>query len=112
MNKTVLFVCAHFCVFSHVCFSGVLETDYPAGEELPVPQDLESGPVDGVSLTGSVASLGSAGSDGALATEGTTAVLQMAGAGLNDLPAQHSSGNTDTGTGRGSGHYSSGHLHH
>uniref|UniRef100_A0AAZ3RHH5 Sperm associated antigen 9a n=1 Tax=Oncorhynchus tshawytscha TaxID=74940 RepID=A0AAZ3RHH5_ONCTS len=70
---------------------GVLETDYPAGEELPVPQDLESGPVDGVSLTGSVASLGSAGSDGALATEGTTAVLQMAGAGLNDLPAQHSS---------------------
>uniref|UniRef100_A0A8C7QLS8 C-Jun-amino-terminal kinase-interacting protein 4 n=1 Tax=Oncorhynchus mykiss TaxID=8022 RepID=A0A8C7QLS8_ONCMY len=43
---------------------GVLETDYPAGEELPVPQDLESGPVDGVSLTGSVASLGSAGSDG------------------------------------------------
>uniref|UniRef100_A0AAZ3QGP9 C-Jun-amino-terminal kinase-interacting protein 4 n=1 Tax=Oncorhynchus tshawytscha TaxID=74940 RepID=A0AAZ3QGP9_ONCTS len=68
---------------------GVLETDYPAGEELPVPQDLESGPVDGVSLTGSVASLGSAGSDGALATEGTTAVLQMAGAGLNDLPAQH-----------------------
>uniref|UniRef100_A0A8K9V8A4 C-Jun-amino-terminal kinase-interacting protein 4 n=1 Tax=Oncorhynchus mykiss TaxID=8022 RepID=A0A8K9V8A4_ONCMY len=66
---------------------GVLETDYPAGEELPVPQDLESGPVDGVSLTGSVASLGSAGSDGALATEGTTAVLQMAGAGLNDLPA-------------------------
>uniref|UniRef100_A0A8C7L8R5 C-Jun-amino-terminal kinase-interacting protein 4 n=1 Tax=Oncorhynchus kisutch TaxID=8019 RepID=A0A8C7L8R5_ONCKI len=77
---------------------GVLETDYPAGEELPVPQDLESGLVDGVSLTGSVASLGSAGSDGALATEGTTAVLQMAGAGLNDLPAQHSSGNTDTGT--------------
>uniref|UniRef100_A0A8C7IKZ6 C-Jun-amino-terminal kinase-interacting protein 4 n=1 Tax=Oncorhynchus kisutch TaxID=8019 RepID=A0A8C7IKZ6_ONCKI len=70
---------------------GVLETDYPAGEELPVPQDLESGLVDGVSLTGSVASLGSAGSDGALATEGTTAVLQMAGAGLNDLPAQHSS---------------------
>uniref|UniRef100_A0A8C7MRC1 C-Jun-amino-terminal kinase-interacting protein 4 n=1 Tax=Oncorhynchus kisutch TaxID=8019 RepID=A0A8C7MRC1_ONCKI len=68
---------------------GVLETDYPAGEELPVPQDLESGLVDGVSLTGSVASLGSAGSDGALATEGTTAVLQMAGAGLNDLPAQH-----------------------
>ncbi|XP_071252851.1 C-Jun-amino-terminal kinase-interacting protein 4-like isoform X1 [Salvelinus alpinus] len=70
---------------------GVLETDYPAGEELPVPQDQESGPVDGVSLAGSVASLGSTGSDGALATEGTTAVLQMAGAGLNDLPAQHSS---------------------
>uniref|UniRef100_A0A673YVY9 C-Jun-amino-terminal kinase-interacting protein 4 n=1 Tax=Salmo trutta TaxID=8032 RepID=A0A673YVY9_SALTR len=29
---------------------GVLETDYPAGEELPVPQDQESGPVDGVSV--------------------------------------------------------------
>ncbi|XP_041735206.1 C-Jun-amino-terminal kinase-interacting protein 4-like isoform X1 [Coregonus clupeaformis] len=70
---------------------GVLETDYPAGEELPVPQDQEAGPVDGVSLTGSVASLGSMGSDGAMATEGTTAVLQLANAGVNDLPAQHSS---------------------
>ncbi|XP_041719967.2 C-Jun-amino-terminal kinase-interacting protein 4 isoform X1 [Coregonus clupeaformis] len=70
---------------------GVLETDYPAGEELPVPQDQEAGPVDGVSLTGSVASLGSTGSDSAMATEGTTAVLQLANAGVNDLPAQHSS---------------------
>uniref|UniRef100_A0A3P8XG49 C-Jun-amino-terminal kinase-interacting protein 4 n=1 Tax=Esox lucius TaxID=8010 RepID=A0A3P8XG49_ESOLU len=51
---------------------GVLETDYPAGEETAIHLDQEAGPVDRVSLTGSVASLGSTGSDGVNATEETT----------------------------------------
>uniref|UniRef100_UPI0037E99AB4 sperm associated antigen 9a isoform X2 n=1 Tax=Semicossyphus pulcher TaxID=241346 RepID=UPI0037E99AB4 len=67
---------------------GVLESDYPAGEE--VPQDLESTQGDGVSLAGSVASVGSTGSDGALAAEGTTAIPQTASAGVSDQPAEHS----------------------
>uniref|UniRef100_A0A673AN38 Sperm associated antigen 9a n=1 Tax=Sphaeramia orbicularis TaxID=375764 RepID=A0A673AN38_9TELE len=56
---------------------GVLETDYPTGEE--VPQDVEASQGDGVSLAGSVASVGSTGSDGAMAAEGTTAIPQTAG---------------------------------
>uniref|UniRef100_A0A669BR89 C-Jun-amino-terminal kinase-interacting protein 4 n=1 Tax=Oreochromis niloticus TaxID=8128 RepID=A0A669BR89_ORENI len=44
---------------------GVLETDYPSGEA--VPQDLESSQGDAASLAGSVASVGSAGSDSASA---------------------------------------------
>uniref|UniRef100_A0A673ALN5 C-Jun-amino-terminal kinase-interacting protein 4 n=1 Tax=Sphaeramia orbicularis TaxID=375764 RepID=A0A673ALN5_9TELE len=55
---------------------GVLETDYPTGEE--VPQDVEASQGDGVSLAGSVASVGSTGSDGAMAAEGTTAIPQTA----------------------------------
>uniref|UniRef100_A0A671V024 Sperm associated antigen 9a n=1 Tax=Sparus aurata TaxID=8175 RepID=A0A671V024_SPAAU len=67
---------------------GVLETDFPAGEE--VPQDLEASQGDGVSLAGSVASVGSTGSDGAMAAEGTTAIPQTASAGCTDQPAEHS----------------------
>ncbi|XP_041634508.1 C-Jun-amino-terminal kinase-interacting protein 3-like [Cheilinus undulatus] len=67
---------------------GVLETDYPAGEE--VPQDLEASQGDGVSLAGSVASVGSTGSDGAMAAEGTTAIPQTASSGVSDQPAEHS----------------------
>lgn len=67
---------------------GVLETDYPAGEE--VPQDQEASQGDGVSLAGSVASVGSAGSDGAMAAEGTTAIPQTASMGVSDQPAEHS----------------------
>ncbi|XP_040918503.1 sperm associated antigen 9a isoform X2 [Toxotes jaculatrix] len=67
---------------------GVLETDYPAGEE--VPQDLEASQGDGVSLAGSVASVGSTGSDGAMAAEGTTAIPQTASLGVTDQPAEHS----------------------
>ncbi|XP_061568696.1 sperm associated antigen 9a isoform X3 [Cololabis saira] len=63
---------------------GVLDTDYPAGEE--VPQDPES---DGVSLAGSVASVGSTGSDGTVAAEGLTAVPQTAHSGVGDQPAEH-----------------------
>uniref|UniRef100_A0A665UG84 C-Jun-amino-terminal kinase-interacting protein 4-like n=1 Tax=Echeneis naucrates TaxID=173247 RepID=A0A665UG84_ECHNA len=55
---------------------GVLETDYPAGED--VPQDLDASQGDGVSLAGSVASVGSTGSDGAMSAEGTTAIPQTA----------------------------------
>lgn len=66
----------------------MLETDYPAGEE--VPQDLEATQGDGVSLAGSVASLGSTGSDGTMAAEGTTAVLQTANSGSTDKLAEHS----------------------
>uniref|UniRef100_A0A669DKY9 Sperm associated antigen 9a n=1 Tax=Oreochromis niloticus TaxID=8128 RepID=A0A669DKY9_ORENI len=55
---------------------GVLETDYPSGEA--VPQDLESSQGDAASLAGSVASVGSAGSDSASAAEGTTAIPQTA----------------------------------
>ncbi|XP_041867950.1 sperm associated antigen 9a isoform X3 [Melanotaenia boesemani] len=67
---------------------GVLDTDYPAGEE--VPQDLEACQGDGVSLAGSVASVGSTGSDGAMTAEGVTAVPQTASSGVTDLPAEHS----------------------
>ncbi|XP_049926164.1 C-Jun-amino-terminal kinase-interacting protein 4-like isoform X5 [Epinephelus moara] len=67
---------------------GVLETDFPAGEE--VPQDPEASQGDGVSLAGSVASVGSTGSDGAMAAEGTTAIPQTASAGVSDQPAEHS----------------------
>ncbi|XP_042360802.1 sperm associated antigen 9a isoform X4 [Plectropomus leopardus] len=67
---------------------GVLETDFPAGEE--VPQDPEASQGDGVSLAGSVASVGSTGSDGAMAAEGTTAIPQTASSGVSDQPAEHS----------------------
>ncbi|CAJ1076727.1 sperm associated antigen 9a isoform X1 [Xyrichtys novacula] len=67
---------------------GALESDYPAGEE--VPQDPEAGQGDGVSLAGSVASVGSTGSDGAMAAEGTTAIPQTASSGVSDQPAEHS----------------------
>lgn len=66
----------------------MLESDYPAGEE--VPQDLEASQGDRVSLAGSVASVGSTGSDGALAAEGTTAIPQTASSGFTDQPAEHS----------------------
>lgn len=69
-------------------FPGVLETDYPAGEE--VPQDLEASQGDGVSLAGSVASVGSTGSDGAMAAEGTTAIPQTAGSGVTDQTTEQS----------------------
>ncbi|XP_061741044.1 sperm associated antigen 9a isoform X5 [Nerophis ophidion] len=67
---------------------GVSESDYPAGEE--VPQDVDSSQGDVVSLAGSVASVGSAGSDSALAAEGTTAIPQTASIGVFDQPAEHS----------------------
>ncbi|KAM9392791.1 sperm associated antigen 9a isoform 1-T1 [Pholidichthys leucotaenia] len=67
---------------------GVLDTDYPAGEE--VPQDVESGQGDRVSLAGSVASVGSTGSDGAMAAEGATAVPQTASSGAAEQPAEYS----------------------
>ncbi|KAM3597896.1 uncharacterized protein V6R79_010851 [Siganus canaliculatus] len=63
---------------------GVLESDYPAGEE--VPQDMEAGQGDGVSL----ASVGSTGSDGAIAAEGTTAIPQTVSSAGTDLAAEHS----------------------
>lgn len=66
----------------------MLETDFPAGEE--VPGDLEASQGDGVSLTGSVASVGSTGSDGAMAVEGTTAIPQTASSGLTEQTAAHS----------------------
>ncbi|XP_062309287.1 sperm associated antigen 9a isoform X1 [Osmerus eperlanus] len=74
---------------------GVLESDFPAGEE--GLQDQESGQGDSVSLAGSVASVGSTESDGAMATEGTTAIPQTAHQGVSDLPAEHSglSGSVD-----------------
>lgn len=86
----VVFV-PHLCrivYFLGFFFPGVLETDYPAGEE--VPQDLEASQGDGVSLAGSVASVGSTGSDGAMAAEGTTAIPQTAGSGVTDQAAEHS----------------------
>uniref|UniRef100_A0A3Q4APS2 C-Jun-amino-terminal kinase-interacting protein 4 n=1 Tax=Mola mola TaxID=94237 RepID=A0A3Q4APS2_MOLML len=73
---------------------GVLETDFPAGEE--VPQDLEANQGDGVSLAGSVASVGSTGSDGAMAAEGTTAIPQTASCGVMDQAAEHSEDNIPT----------------
>uniref|UniRef100_A0A3B5MM22 C-Jun-amino-terminal kinase-interacting protein 4 n=1 Tax=Xiphophorus couchianus TaxID=32473 RepID=A0A3B5MM22_9TELE len=67
---------------------GVLDSDYPAGEE--VPQDPEASQGDGVSLAGSVASVGSTGSDGTAAAEGVTAVPQTASSGVNEQPAEYS----------------------
>ncbi|XP_069576908.1 sperm associated antigen 9a isoform X3 [Brachyistius frenatus] len=67
---------------------GVLDTDYPAGEE--VPQDPEANQGDGVSLAGSVASVGSTGSDGTVAAEGATAIPQTASSGVTDQPAEYS----------------------
>ncbi|XP_072298564.1 sperm associated antigen 9a isoform X2 [Eucyclogobius newberryi] len=68
---------------------GVLETDFPAGEELPPDVDgSQAG--DGVSLAGSVASVGSTGSDGALAAEGTMAVPHTAGSRGSEQPTEHS----------------------
>ncbi|XP_066497788.1 sperm associated antigen 9a isoform X2 [Hoplias malabaricus] len=67
---------------------GVLETDYPAGEE--IPQDTE-GVLEG-SLTGSVASNSSQGSDGALSgisAVGCTAEGVVSGStGTSELPAE------------------------
>lgn len=77
-----------FCCFG---FSpGILETDFPAGEE--VHQDAEAGQSDGASLDSSVASVGSVGSDGAMATEGTTAVPQTASLGLSEHSSISASG--------------------
>ncbi|XP_069050544.1 C-Jun-amino-terminal kinase-interacting protein 4 isoform X2 [Lepisosteus oculatus] len=75
-----------FVCNSHVlCIAsvpGARETDYPAGEE--VPQEAEGGAADNASLTASVASSGSAGSDSMLGgitvvgctTEGTATIPQ------------------------------------
>lgn len=75
-------------MFFVLFFPGVLETDYPTGEE--VPQDPEASQGDGVSLAGSVASVGSTGSDGAMAGEGTTAIPQTASPGVTDQLAENS----------------------
>uniref|UniRef100_M4AI81 C-Jun-amino-terminal kinase-interacting protein 4 n=1 Tax=Xiphophorus maculatus TaxID=8083 RepID=M4AI81_XIPMA len=72
---------------------GVLDSDYPAGEE--VPQDPEASQGDGVSLAGSVASVGSTGSDGTAAAEGVTAVPQTASSGVNEQPAEYSATSED-----------------
>ncbi|CAL8270546.1 unnamed protein product [Lota lota] len=73
---------------------GVLETDYAAGEE--VPPDPEASQGDRASLAGSV---GSTGSDGVSAPEGTTAVPQTASARVStgDRLAEHSSSPPDAG---------------
>uniref|UniRef100_A0AAR2KAR4 C-Jun-amino-terminal kinase-interacting protein 4 n=1 Tax=Pygocentrus nattereri TaxID=42514 RepID=A0AAR2KAR4_PYGNA len=74
---------------------GVLETDYLAGEE--VPQDSE-GVLEG-SLTGSVASNSSQGSEGALSgISAIGCIAEGAGSGstgTNELPAEESSPNED-----------------
>ncbi|XP_047199786.1 sperm associated antigen 9a isoform X7 [Hippoglossus stenolepis] len=67
---------------------GVLESDFSTGEE--VPQDVDANQGDVVSLAGSVASVGSTGSDGAMAAEGTTAIPQIASSGITDQQAEHS----------------------
>lgn len=64
---------------------GALDSDYPAGEE--VPQDPEASQGDVASLAGSVASTGS---DGATAAEGATAVPQTASSGVSEQPAEYS----------------------
>uniref|UniRef100_A0A3Q2QNT2 Sperm associated antigen 9a n=1 Tax=Fundulus heteroclitus TaxID=8078 RepID=A0A3Q2QNT2_FUNHE len=84
-QPTELLDAFYACNTHVVCIAsvpGVLESDYPAGEE--VPQDPEAGQGDVVSLAGSVASVGSAGSDGAAAAEGVTAVPQTASLGVSD----------------------------
>lgn len=71
---------------------GVLETDYPAGEE--VPQDSEAR-LEG-SLTGSLASNSSHGSEGALSgisavgctAEGAGSGVQTGSSGTNELLAE------------------------
>lgn len=87
-DRIISFLLYQHCKVVCVVFTGVLESDYLAGEE--VPQDLEASQGDGVSLAGSVASVGSAGSDGAMAAEGTTAIPQTASTGVTDQPAEHS----------------------
>lgn len=78
-----------FVAFGFFFFSpGVLETDFPAGEE--VHQDTEASQGDVASLAGSVASVGSAGSDGAMAAEGTTAIPQTANSGLSEQASERS----------------------
>uniref|UniRef100_A0A3P8W208 C-Jun-amino-terminal kinase-interacting protein 4 n=1 Tax=Cynoglossus semilaevis TaxID=244447 RepID=A0A3P8W208_CYNSE len=67
---------------------GVLESDYPASEE--VPQDTDASQGDRESLAGSVASMGSTGSDGTAAAEGTTAIPQTATSGPTDQASEHS----------------------
>lgn len=76
-----------------MCYaSGVLETDYPAGEE--VPQDSEAR-LEG-SLTGSLASNSSHGSEGALSgisavgctAEGTGSGAQTGSSGTNERLAE------------------------
>lgn len=93
MTTSFIFIwTADFFKVCGVCFcfsSGILETDFPAGEE--VHQDAEAGQSDGASLASSVASVGSVGSDGAMATEGTTAVPQTASLGLSEQAVEHSS---------------------
>ena len=75
-------------LFILVLVLGVLETDYPAGEE--IPQDPE-GVLEG-SLTGSVASNSSQGSEGALSgisAVGCTAERVGSGStGTNELQAE------------------------
>ncbi|XP_062874661.1 sperm associated antigen 9a isoform X2 [Trichomycterus rosablanca] len=71
---------------------GILETDYPAGEE--VPQDSETG-LEG-SLTGSMTSTCSQGSDGAptgisavgCKTEGVGSGIQIGSTGTSELPRE------------------------
>ncbi|XP_029692725.1 C-Jun-amino-terminal kinase-interacting protein 4-like isoform X6 [Takifugu rubripes] len=63
---------------------GVLETDFPAGEE--VPQDTEASQGDGASPA---ATMGCAGSDGAMTAEGITAIPQTASSGLSEQAAEH-----------------------
>uniref|UniRef100_A0A3Q2PJY8 C-Jun-amino-terminal kinase-interacting protein 4 n=1 Tax=Fundulus heteroclitus TaxID=8078 RepID=A0A3Q2PJY8_FUNHE len=89
-QPTELLDAFYACNTHVVCIAsvpGVLESDYPAGEE--VPQDPEAGQGDVVSLAGSVASVGSAGSDGAAAAEGVTAVPQTASLGVSEQPAEY-----------------------
>lgn len=76
-------LCVCVCVFL-----GVLESDYPASEE--VPQDTDASQGDRESLAGSVASMGSTGSDGTAAAEGTTAIPQTATSGPTDQASEHS----------------------
>ncbi|KAM4535650.1 sperm associated antigen 9a isoform 1-T1 [Fundulus diaphanus] len=90
-QPTELLDAFYACNTHVVCIAsvpGVLESDYPAGEE--VPQDPEAGQGDVVSLAGSVASVGSTGSDGAAAAEGVTAVPQTASLGVSEQPAEYS----------------------
>lgn len=64
--------------------SGVLETDFPAGEE--VPQDTESSQGDEALPA---TTMGCAGSDGAMTAEGITAIPQTASSGLSEQAAEH-----------------------
>lgn len=62
----------------------MLETDFPAGEE--VHQDAEASQGDGTSLA---TSAGCAGTDGAMAAEGITAIPQTASSGISEQAAEH-----------------------